>query len=260
LGDGNAQDMNGAPGSAGNGVGGGVEHVAAQLLAITNSTISGNNANTDPFYPGVGLGGGIATAGTAPMSATHVTLVDNAARNGGDNLSTDTGAVMLRATIIASRAAGSPASNCLYGASALTSGGFNLDDGTSCGFGPGTDLQGVEPQLAPLANYGGPTQTHMPLGTSPVLNAVTAACPPPANDQRGMARVLNACDIGAVERQPSDPEPGGSGPGGGSPPPAQGSSPSAGPTGRRAAALKKCKKKSKQARKKCKKKARKLPV
>jgi hypothetical protein len=257
LGDGNAQDMNGAPGSEGNGVGGGVEHVAAQLLAITNSTISGNNANTDPFYPGVGFGGGIATAGTAPMSATHVTLVDNAARNGGDNLGTVDGAVTLRATIIASRAAGSPALSCLYGASVVTSGGFNLDDGTSCGFGPGTDLVGVEPQLGALANNGGPTLTHLPAAGSPVVDAVIAACPPPANDQRGMARAANSCDIGAVERQPGDAEPGTGGSPPATPPPA--AAPTAA-TGLRAAALKKCKKKKGKKRKKCRKKAAKLPT
>jgi hypothetical protein len=81
----------------------------------------------------------------------------------------------------------------------VTSSGFNLDDGTTCDLS-GTDLESVEPKLAPLANNGGTTQTHLPLGSSPVINAVTAACPPPATDQRGTVRAQGAgCEIGAVE-------------------------------------------------------------
>jgi hypothetical protein len=82
--------------------------------------------------------------------------------------------------------------------------GFNLDDGTTCNL-PGTDLESVEPKLGPLANNGGPTQTHLPLASSPLINAVTAGCPPPVADQRGTLRVQGAgCEIGAVELTPQD--------------------------------------------------------
>jgi CSLREA domain-containing protein len=250
----------------GSGVGAGVEQhgVPPQTLTITNSTISGNEASA--FGIGFAVGGGVVVGDAVPLNATHVTLVDNAAPNGGANLVSNNGLLTLRATIIAGLAAGPQASNCLrLGASTVTSMGFNLDDGTSCDFGPpgpATDLESTEPNLAPLGSYGGPTQTHLPLTGSPALNAVTAACPPPANDQRGMVRPLNACDIGAVERQAGDvdPPPGG-GPSGGGNPPIQGSPPATGPTGQRAAALKKCNKiKSKKKKKNCKRRARKRPV
>jgi hypothetical protein len=186
-------------GASGNGFGAGIQHRGAQSLTITNATISGNLASTSSLDLGIGYGGGIATADAAPLVATHVTLVDNQA-DFGTNLGTVDGPVSLRATIIASLAATPAADNCHFGASVLTSQGFNLDDGTTCGFAPGTDRESIEPQLGPLAANGGPTQTHRPLGTSPVINAVTAGCPPPTTDQRGTARAQGAgCEIGAVE-------------------------------------------------------------
>jgi len=63
------------------------------------------------------------------------------------------------------------------------------------------NLIAVEPMLAPLANNGGPTQTHALLAVSPALNAGSN----PLNlttDQRGTGfpRVVGAAaDIGAFE-------------------------------------------------------------
>ena len=99
------------------------------------------------------------------------------------------------------------------------------------------------------------------LQTSPAVDKGTAAgqVTDPAVDQRGagfvrpsdflaVPNVADASDIGAFEVQSSD-----------QPPVTQ--PPAAGSTGKRAAALKKCKKKkSKKAKKKCRKKAVKLPV
>ena len=60
-------------------------------------------------------------------------------------------------------------------------------------------------QLNPLGNYGGPTGTHLPRTTSPAVNGVgDGDCP--FTDQRGVIRPQGPkCDIGAVERQLSDP-------------------------------------------------------
>jgi hypothetical protein len=59
------------------------------------------------------------------------------------------------------------------------------------------------PQLAPLGNYGGPTQTMPPLPGSPSLNAgVNNTFEPILTDQRGLARVVGSTvDLGAVEDQ-----------------------------------------------------------
>jgi hypothetical protein len=58
--------------------------------------------------------------------------------------------------------------------------------------------------LAPLGNYGGPTQTHIPLPGSPAIDhGIDADCPP--TDQRGRPRLVSsACDVEAVERQVVD--------------------------------------------------------
>lgn len=61
----------------------------------------------------------------------------------------------------------------------------------------------VDPQLGPLANNGGSTQTHLPLPTSPAIDMGDPAfSSPPTYDQRGFAfaRVVDGrVDIGAVE-------------------------------------------------------------
>ena len=54
--------------------------------------------------------------------------------------------------------------------------------------------------LGPLADNGGPTETHDLLPGSPAIDAGSPGCPPPDTDQRGVARPQGvACDIGAVE-------------------------------------------------------------
>ena len=82
--------------------------------------------------------------------------------------------------------------------------GYNLESnaGNSCQFStPKHDLVGVNPQLGPLQDNGGPTHTMLPAATSPVINSLptsTGLCP--STDQRGVARPQGpACDIGAVE-------------------------------------------------------------
>lgn len=75
----------------------------------------------------------------------------------------------------------------------------------TCGLtGPG-DRQGVDPLLAPLADNGGPTATHLPLAASPLRDAIAAGtsglCDAAAPlDQRGVLRPQGTgCDIGSVE-------------------------------------------------------------
>jgi hypothetical protein len=96
--------------------------------------------------------------------------------------------------------AGNDSSNCyIYSGSTWAPLGYDLDDGSSCRFNQVGDLQNTNPQLGPLADNGGPTQTMSPLIGSPAIDAGTdSGCP--ATDQRGVARPQGAsCDIGAVE-------------------------------------------------------------
>jgi len=81
--------------------------------------------------------------------------------------------------------------------------GYNLTDDTTCGFTQSTDLVVADAMLGPLQDNGGPTETRDLLPGSPAIDAGSAACPPPATDQRGVARPQgSACDIGAVEYLP----------------------------------------------------------
>jgi hypothetical protein len=85
--------------------------------------------------------------------------------------------------------------------------GFNLDSDNTCNL---TDRRqaGREHLLGPLANNGGPTQTHALLPGSPAIDMVLSGCPLPATDQRGITRPQGAvCDIGAYELEVKAPIP-----------------------------------------------------
>jgi predicted outer membrane repeat protein len=77
------------------------------------------------------------------------------------------------------------------------------DPGTADIIDDGGNIFNQDPQLGPLADNGGPTLTHLPAGTSPVINAGDPAfVPPPSTDQRGLPRVVNGrLDMGSVEVQ-----------------------------------------------------------
>jgi hypothetical protein len=83
---------------------------------------------------------------------------------------------------------------------ALDSLGYNLTDDDSCGFTAPGDLVVADAMLGPLADNGGPTDTHALLPGSPAIDAGSPGCPPPAADQRGVARPQGGtCEIGAFE-------------------------------------------------------------
>lgn len=79
-------------------------------------------------------------------------------------------------------------------------GGVNLveDPSGASGLG-GSDLTGLDPLLGPLADNGGPTETHRPLPTSPAIDAGAATGNTPATDQRWLPRQVGILDIGSVE-------------------------------------------------------------
>ena len=62
------------------------------------------------------------------------------------------------------------------------------------------NIFGLDPLLGPLADNGGPTQTHLPARGSPVIDTGDPAfAEPPDTDQRGDPRLVGRLDIGAVE-------------------------------------------------------------
>ena len=177
---------------------------SSAALTIANCTIAGNLAG--------GTGGGISAAG-----ATRVTSSTITANIAGDAGGIDTfGDTLLNDTIVAGNTTRGGLPSDVRG-ELDSAGGFNL-----IGYGTGmdglTDTNGnqigtsaspIDPKLAPLSNYLGPTNTMPPFPGSPAIdagsNAVAISTDGTAlgTDQRGLPRIFGASvDIGAVEAQP----------------------------------------------------------
>lgn len=180
-------------------------------LTITNSTISGNSTDTD--------GGGIRSDGTANLY--NVTITNNTANadgvnfDGGGGISALGGTFTIRNSIIAGNIHinASPVPDC---SGTISSAGYNLIQNlTGCTISGDTtgNITGVSPNLGPLQNNGGTTQTHALLTGSLAINAGNpTGCLDQHNallttDQRGYAR-SGVCDIGAFEYDsPGTPTP-----------------------------------------------------
>jgi len=147
------------------------------VTTIIGSTISGNSASR---------GGGIAIHGGSTELA--MSIVANSA-DGGDCQGIEGGSLLVQLSLIE-------------------------DAQNSCGAqdGVGRSIVGVDPQLGPLQDNGGPTWTHTFYPGSPVTDAIDADdlgvtaehfCTfvgGLVTDQRGIARPYGAfCDMGAVE-------------------------------------------------------------
>jgi len=173
--------------------GGAAMEVEAQGLAVTttftNVTVTGNTEEAACRY------GTFAIFGKTMF--TNVTIASNTGAHGA--VSGTGRSLTIKNSILAGHTG---SANCVV---TPVDGGNNLDSGASCGFtAPQHDQFSTDPLLAPLANNGGETDTMAVGSTSPAIDGVlAAACPPPAADQRGLARPQGAsCDIGAFEFSP----------------------------------------------------------
>jgi CSLREA domain-containing protein len=182
--------------------GGGLEYDSNNTTVnVTNTTFSGNTAAV--------AGGAIETEGGVG-NFRYVTITNNSAPSaGGIVLTQADGAVSLKGTILAGNTATTGPECTTPTATPVTSQGHNLIGTTSgCTFASqGTDITGQGAQLGPLADNGGPTQTHALGASSP---AIDAADPTdfPAADQRGIRRPQGPRpDIGAYELVPPPPPP-----------------------------------------------------
>jgi CSLREA domain-containing protein len=177
-------------------------------LNVTNSTLAGNVSNTNEAGGIWNSAGGITPATTTVLNST---ISGNQSFLAGGGVWNQSGTVNVKNTIIAGNTSTTTASQDVDGA--FTSQGNNLigDTDGSTGFG-GSDLTGtsgalLDPQLSPLGNYGGPTQTMALLPGSPAIDAGDNAGAP-ATDQRGQPRIVNGTvDLGAFEDQISQAAP-----------------------------------------------------
>jgi predicted outer membrane repeat protein len=158
--------------SAANG-GGGI-FILYGTLALNQCTLSGNSAATSS-------GGGIFSS-HGLLTLNQCTLSGNSAKYGG-GIDDFEGALAMTNTIVAGNS------------------GTDIINGGVVTYG-GSNLVQSDPDLAPLGNYGGPTQTMPPLPGSPAIGAGSMAANIFATDQRGYPRTQNGLiDIGAVELQ-----------------------------------------------------------
>jgi CSLREA domain-containing protein len=145
--------------------GGGLKNEAYSAAWLTNVTLAGNSADS--------VGGGILNSGFDPrLYLTNVFLADSP---DGDNCS-------------------------FFPPPDVSQNNLSTDD--SCGFGAGRDHAYLP--LGPLANNGGPTQTHLPQTGSAAIEGGTATGAP-GTDQRGTLRPQGTLfDVGAVEVMPGE--------------------------------------------------------
>jgi hypothetical protein len=140
---------------------------------LTNCTLSGNSAS--------GVGGALFNNGSSRTTLTNCTVSGNSAGGNGGGLDNNGAATLtLTNTIVAVNTGGD-----LVGSLTAASTN-NLIDGNAL--------------LAPLGDYGGPTQTMALLPGSPAIDAGISGAGIPSIDQRGESRV-GAVDIGAFESQ-----------------------------------------------------------
>jgi fibronectin-binding autotransporter adhesin len=150
---------------------------------------------------GGSTGGGIFNNG-GTLEVTDSTLSGNSAQSGGGGV-WNRGTATLKNTILANGPSGG---NCF---GVITDGGYNIDDGTSCGFSEANNsLPSTNPLLNPksLQNNDGPTKTIQLSKGSPAISVIPEGengCGDEiAEDQRGVKRPQRpGCDIGAFEKK-----------------------------------------------------------
>ncbi len=170
---------------------------------IRSSTISGNHAD--------GEGGGLYLYQSSYIDDS--TIAGNSAGTGGGIAAEGDSVAVIENAIVAGN-------DAVIGPDAFgdVDAGFSLvedaSDATLTDFPPGSNLTGLDPQLGPLQDNGGPTPTRRPAATSPVIDkgfAVSNA----GIDQRGFDRPVDASgiddadggdasDMGAVELDPEE--------------------------------------------------------
>ena len=175
--------------------GGGLYTVGVGSATIDNSTISGNVA---------GAGGGAAIfhqAVAGAIDVTRTTIAENQAPQNhfaveaGEQAAL--GSVGLFGSIVfnSGKECGPPAE-----AGAVESdGGRNVTGDKTCGFSEALFDLKANPELSPLADHDGPTQTHALKRSSPAIDRVPCS---PGIDQRGLPRPQRTdCDVGSYERK-----------------------------------------------------------
>ena len=209
--------------------GGGIIANDSSIVTVTNSTLTGNSAATwggGIFAPGnVAVINSTLTSNSAAdkggaiyayddevypypgiVTLINSTLVGNSSANAGAGIYADRNTATLTNTLVARNTLTDNVTPSDIGGTLDATSSYNLIGDGSGVLNPalhnllGSMASPLEPLLAPLGDYGGPTQTMPLLPGSPALNAGTSGTGSPTADQRGISRV-GATDIGAFESQ-----------------------------------------------------------
>lgn len=196
---------------------GGALHLDGSLTAvIENATFNANDALQ---------GGAIYATSGAQLDLASVTIAGNSAGRttqaggaGGGLVAAFGAAVRVKNTILAGNLLRGPSTlgpDCFTQSGSITSQGYNLvQSAAACTIGGDTtgNVVGIDAELAPLADNGGPTDTMALLVDGPAIDAGNpAGCSDAAgvalaHDQRGNPRSADGdgdgtprCDVGAFE-------------------------------------------------------------
>jgi hypothetical protein len=137
------------------------------------------------------------------LTVSSSTLSANSASAGG-GLYNSGGTLLVQDTIVAGNLGGSPdisgavSSSSSYNLVGISTGLSGISDGVNHNH-IGTAANPIDPQLAPLGYYGGPTQTYPLLPSSPALGAGDPTST--GTDQRGQPLPGAGNDIGAFQSQ-----------------------------------------------------------
>jgi RTX calcium-binding nonapeptide repeat (4 copies) len=170
--------------------GGGIYNTQFGTATIDDSTISGNAAIDTGITP---QGGGIFNENV--LTLINCTIANNTVEGDGGGIATST--VAFRPNMVTTLDNTIVSGNFEF--STIPSDIYGVINGPSS-----NNLIGGNPLLAPLGDYGGPTETMALLLGSPAIAAGTSTVPGglPLTDQRGFARTVNGkVDIGAVQYQ-----------------------------------------------------------
>ncbi len=189
-----AREPGGAGGSGGGGANaiGGAICLAGGALDITNATL----ANNFPTGGSSGAGGPGGPGYYGPNGPPGANGQSGIAK--GDSIGVSDGQLVLKNSILYPNMS---SDTNIFGS--LIDAGHNINSDFSDSLTNSTSLNGINPDLAPLGNYGGLTPTMAMLPGSPAIDAADPA-DFPATDQRGRPRPFGAApDIGAFEFSPT---------------------------------------------------------
>ena len=187
---------NRAPGGAGGGVSLAKPSVSGGLAYVqfTNSTLSGNSAAT---------AGALSLEGPdivdeLGVSVTNSTFLGNSS---GVEVLDDATSLFIANSIVANNGSLDLEMSAANPSFFFHSNIRRPEATIAALVAAGTGVQvGVDPQVGPLADNGGPTLTHLPQPGSPVFDAGDPSfVAGTMTDQRGEARIITRLDLGAVE-------------------------------------------------------------